>query len=218
MATDATPSIASRRPRSSVQGHRHGQVPHEVRNEQLLDIAEELFITKGFATTSIEDIARTAGITRPIVYGHFGTKEGVYLACVRRARAGFQQALVEAVIAHDDPLDQIKSGGEVLLAWLERNPHKWKLLFASSTLLPADYAAQLEDLRFETIGQIAALLRRVMGDTEPGRITACAHAISGVGERLGHWWLAEPSMSRAEVLGHLRAVTWSIVQTYVRTS
>src|SRR4030088_1557488 len=96
----ATSTAAGPRP-PGVRGHRHGQVPREVRNQQLLDIAEKLFITKGFAATSIEDIARAAGITRPIVYSHFGTKEGIYLACVRRARTAFQQALVEAVSARD---------------------------------------------------------------------------------------------------------------------
>jgi AcrR family transcriptional regulator len=195
-----------------VDGHRHGQVPRAVRNQQLLDIAEELFIARGFAATSIEDVARAAGVTRPVVYGHFGTKEGIYLACVRRARAEFQQALVEAVSAADNPLEQINNGSNVLLLWLEADPRKWRLLFASGTLLPPEYATQLEQMRFETIDQIAYLLRLGMPDAEPQRVTACAHAISGIGERLGHWWLANPSISRAEVLKQLQAATWAIVR------
>jgi AcrR family transcriptional regulator len=217
MKGQAATSTAARHRPPGVRGHRHGQVPHEIRNQQLLDIAEELFIAKGFAATSIEDVARTAGITRPIVYSHFGTKEGVYLACVRRARTAFQQALVEAVSSSDDPLDQIKRGGEVLLEWLERNPRKWKLLFASSTLLPAEFAAELEHMRFETIGQIAELLRAGMPGTELERVMACAHAISGIGERLGHWWLANPGIGRAAVLEHLQATTWPIVRAHVTT-
>jgi AcrR family transcriptional regulator len=198
--------------RTTIDGHRHGRVPREIRTQQLLDIAEELFIARGFAATSIEDIARAAGVTRPIVYGHFGDKEGVYLACVRRARSAFQQALVEKVGAGGEPLDLLRRGCEVLIGWLERDPAKWKLLFASGALQPGDYASELEQLRFETIGQIAALLRASMPAAESLRVEACAHAISGIGERLGHWWLANPDMSRAEVLAHMEGLIHPMVQ------
>ena len=56
------------------------------RAEQVLDVAEELLTAKGYDRTSIEDIAQAAGVSRPIVYGHHGSKEGVYLACMARAR------------------------------------------------------------------------------------------------------------------------------------
>jgi AcrR family transcriptional regulator len=203
---------------AAVKGHRHGRVPRPIRNQQLLDVAEELFVAKGFAATSIEDIARTAGVTRPIVYGHFGDKEGVYLACVRRARTAFQQALVDELEPGDDPADLLRRGFEILLGWLERDPRKWKLLFASSTLLPAEYAAQLEAMRFETIAEIAALLRAGAPGAEPQRVEACAHAISGIGERIGHWWLANPDITRADMIDHLQAITQPMVDALANSS
>lgn len=190
---------------------RQRRLKRELRTEQLLDIAEELFVTKGFAATSIEDIARAAGVTRPIVYGHFGTKEGVYLGCARRARAAFEHTLLDAVADTSDPEQQLMRGAAALFALLEEDPRRWKLLFASNTLLPAEYASQLEQMRHATIEQIAQLLRPVLPQTDPERVAACAHAISGIGERLGLWWLQNPRMSRAQVIDHFRSVAWPII-------
>jgi AcrR family transcriptional regulator len=69
-----------------VNGYRHGRVPRPVREQQLLDVAEEQFAAHGYGGASIEVIARLAGVSRPIVYDHFGDKEGVYVACLRRSR------------------------------------------------------------------------------------------------------------------------------------
>lgn len=61
-------------------------MPREVCRGQLLDLAEELFIQKGYVGFSIDDLSRAAGVSRPTVYHHFGSKDGVYLACLRRVR------------------------------------------------------------------------------------------------------------------------------------
>jgi AcrR family transcriptional regulator len=185
-----------------------------VRSEQLLDVAEQLFVAKGFAATSIEDIARAAGITRPVVYGHFGTKEGVYVACVRRSRTVFQQLVLEAVAQTDDPEERLVRGADALFALLEHDPGRWKLLFASATLLPDPYSTELEELRLATIREIAELVRLGLPDTPPDRIEACAHAISGIGERLGLWWLAKPSLTRAELVEHFRATAWPMLSAH----
>jgi AcrR family transcriptional regulator len=201
-----------------LRGHRHGRVPRLIRKEQLLDIAEELFVTKGLAATSIEDIAGAAGVTRPIIYKHFGTKEGVYLECVHRARATFEETLLATAGTTDDPQEQLTRGATALFTLLEREPLRWKLLFASSTLLPREYASQLEQLRFTTIDRIGELLRQVLPTASPERVAACAHAISGIGERLGHWWLANPQMTRQELTEHFRAVTWPIIEAQAEST
>src|SRR6185295_9059197 len=79
-----------------IAGYRHGRVPRAVREQQLLDLAEELFIGNGYAGFSIEDLCRAANVSRPVVYDHFGSKDGIYLACLRRIRDEFEDALISA--------------------------------------------------------------------------------------------------------------------------
>src|SRR6476620_6238480 len=70
------------------------RLPRAERELQILEVALEMFISKGYQGTSMEDIAEAAGISRPIVYNLFGTKDAIYLACLRDARQHLDQRLV----------------------------------------------------------------------------------------------------------------------------
>ena len=54
------------------------------RRQQLLDIGRRLFAERGFEGTSIEEVAAQAGVSKPVVYEHFGGKEGLYAVVVDR--------------------------------------------------------------------------------------------------------------------------------------
>src|SRR5437879_6412202 len=80
----------------TVNGYRHGRVPRALREEQLLDIAEQVFTELGYQGGSIEEITRRAGVKRPLIYTYFGGKDGLYIACYRRAREEFDRRLARA--------------------------------------------------------------------------------------------------------------------------
>ncbi|MEU5878000.1 TetR/AcrR family transcriptional regulator [Spirillospora sp. NPDC047279] len=191
------------------------RLPLPARRDQLLDVAEKLFVENGYAAVTMEDIARAAGVTRPIPYKHFGTKEGVYLGCVQRARAGYEKSLLTAFAPDDEPRVKLAKGAEAFFEALESNPGRWLLLFGGNTVLPADYSDDLAALRFSTINAIADVLRSSAPRIPERRLQALAHAVSGVGERLGHWWLAEPSMTRAELVEHYTEICWAGLSAYV---
>jgi AcrR family transcriptional regulator len=189
------------------------RLPFAQRREQLLDHAEELFMTKGFAATSIEDVARASGVSRPIVYEHFGSKEGVYLACVERARANYERELLSAIDPSADSREQIKRGAEVFFSMLQRDPRRWRLLFGSSSALPGEDSGRFQELRFRTVEAILPLLQRGSPETPPARIEAWGHAIAGIGERFGFWWLAHPEMTLDEIVEHYLAVVFGGIPT-----
>ena len=100
--------------------------------------------------------------------------------------------------------DVIQRGGDVFFEILERDPRRWAVLFSSSSALTGELSRQLDDLRAGTIERIAAAARRFAPDADPDRLTAYAHAISGVGEQLGRWWLSNPGVPRTQVVGYHR--------------
>ncbi|MEA2314457.1 MAG: hypothetical protein QOI03_1149 [Solirubrobacteraceae bacterium] len=189
--------------------HRRGRVPRVVRERQLLNIAEEFFAQRGYEATSIEEIARVAEISRPIVYEHFGSKEGVYLACVRRARTEFEHALVEAVANTTSLYDTLERGGDAFFSVLERDPRRWAILFGISAPLQGSFGEELTELRFGTVSRIAEILAAHAPDAETERLDVFAHAISGVGEQLGRWWIANPAVPRQRVVSHFRDFAWA---------
>src|SRR5436190_22528770 len=112
---------------AAVANHKKGRVPRALREEQILDIAEELFLTKGYEQTSIEDICRIAEVSRPTVYNLYENKGAIYLSCVRRARAIRDRHLAEAALSTTDPYEQLLRGGEAHFRILERDPRRWLL-------------------------------------------------------------------------------------------
>jgi AcrR family transcriptional regulator len=184
----------------SVDGYKHGRVPREVRRGQLLELAEELFMEKGYGGFSIDDLCRAAGISRPIVYEHFGSKDGIYLACLRRIRAEFEQALLAAASDGADLETTVERSAEAWFGILEREPQRWSLVYGGATGLVGPLADQLADLRDITVQQIGAVVGQYGPDADPEQIAMWAHAVSGGGEQLGRWWLRNPEIPKERIV------------------
>ncbi|WP_029432511.1 TetR/AcrR family transcriptional regulator [Blastococcus sp. URHD0036] len=185
---------------------RRTRLSRDQRAEQLLDVAERLFADQGFEGTSMEDVARAAGVTRPVVYDHHATKEDLFYSCVRRARRELEDRLdaLQPSGQVDALADVLECGGDAFFGILERDPRRWAVLFNPSSALAEPLARRLEDLRAGTIERIAAVARRFAPDADPDRLGAYAHAISGVGEQLGRWWLTRPDVPRQQVVAYYR--------------
>jgi AcrR family transcriptional regulator len=179
------------------------------REQQLLDLAEELFLTNGYERTTIEEIARTAGVTRPVVYEHYGSKEGIYLACVRRARNQFNTDVMRAVAGTDDPFEQLGRGADAYYRVLERDPRRWQLLFAPGGLVSAALSEDLARERFRTVNLLADLIEPHLPQHDQQQVDAFAHATTGSAEQLGRWWLAHPDISREQVTRYLVDNVWA---------
>jgi AcrR family transcriptional regulator len=201
----------------SVNGHPHGRVPRAVREEQLLEVAEQVFATQGYQGTSIEDIARTAGVTRPVVYDHFGSKEGIYLACVRRARGELERLINEAAGSSDDPAGQLWAGINAYFEFVERHGRAWDVLFGQGSAVAGPAAEEVLRQRFATVHGIAELLTPFVSGAEVDEqaIEALAHALSGSGEQLAKWWRQNPELTREQVAGYHMAFAWLGLETLV---
>ena len=73
------------------------KVPRQVREREMLHVAERAFAARGFHAASVDAIADGAGITKPMVYAYFGSKEGLYRACMARARERLFEILRDSV-------------------------------------------------------------------------------------------------------------------------
>jgi AcrR family transcriptional regulator len=161
-------------------------------------------VEHGYAGFSIDDLCRAAGVSRPIVYEHFGSKDGIYLACVRRIRAEFEDAVLNASAGSHDLATTLERGADAFFSILERDPRRWSLVYGGAAALVGPLADQLADLRDETVHQIAAASAPFAPHAEPERLAAWAHAVSGAGEQLGRWWLRNPEIPRERIVAYHR--------------
>jgi AcrR family transcriptional regulator len=191
-----------------VNGYKHGRVPRAVREQQLLDIAEEQFALHGYGGASIEVIAKLAGISRPIVYEYFGDKEGVYVACLRRARVELEEMIVAAASRSTSAREALQSGTEAYFEFVERRGQRWAVLFGGVELA-GRAAEEVASLRFATVARIRDLLAALAPGADARTIDAFSHAISGSAEQVAKWWRANPGVTREDVVALQVAFSWA---------
>ncbi len=184
-----------------VRAHAHGRVPRELRRRQLLAVAEQLFVQRGYAGTSMDDVAAGAGVSKPIVYDLVGSKEQVFEACMARAADALDAEVAGAVVAAgDDPAARLHAGA---LAWFEfigARRALWDALLASHD---APASAAIASVRARQDDFVAAQL--AAGAQDQGRrvddelVGAVATAMNGAFEALGRWWSEHPDRTPTEL-------------------
>jgi AcrR family transcriptional regulator len=186
------------RPNAGTKG-----VPRLDRETQILDIASEQFGTHGFAATSVATIADKAGISKPLIYNYFGSKEGLYEACLDRGGALLADEIER--IARGDAVG-IERGMATLAGMftlLEPQPYLWRLFFdqtAPSTGPIADsvalYAERIGKLADEGVTELMALA----GNDDPLDISAMTTLWLGIVDSLMNWWMEHPDESAEQMV------------------
>lgn len=196
--------------RTAVGGYKHGRVPRAIREQQILDVAEQLFISQGYENTTIEDVRLAAGVSRPIIYEHYGSKERLYLACVQRARQHYEQHIVEIEAGPGSALDKIQQGAAYYFGIVEENPTRWMALFGGSAVpLFGELGEQIDKIRASSIEMMATMIKRYFPTIDDEQIDVLAHALFATGEQLGRWWLKNPQVPKARVISHYVTFMWN---------
>jgi AcrR family transcriptional regulator len=190
----------------AVEGYAHGQVPRVVREEQLLQLAEALFVEHGYVEASIGVLAARAGVSRTVVYQHFGSKHGLYLACVQRIRGELESALRRAAATSADVDGLMRLGVTAFFELVERDPRRWWLVYGGASTHVGELAEGLAEQRDATVALIAATVGAHLPGVDEETILLLAHAISGIGEQLGRYWIRHPDLPRQRMVeAHLAA-------------
>jgi AcrR family transcriptional regulator len=167
------------------------------RREQLLDIGRGLFAEKGFEGTSVEEIAATAMVSKPVVYEHFGGKEGLYAVVVDREIRALLDAITESLSTDRHPRVLLEHAALALLDYIEHSTAQSHGTFAS---LISDVASQVEHL-------LAHEFRR--RGLEDAAAPLYAQMLVGMVALTGQFWLDHRSPDKAEVAAHLVNLAWN---------
>jgi AcrR family transcriptional regulator len=179
---------------TSIGDFQHGRVPREVRERQLVELGEQLFAERGYGGASMEELASRAGVTKPMVYELFGSKDGVFRACVDRAVGQMARSVAEAVRAEAEPEARVRAGGLAFLRFAADNRVAWDLMS-----MGGQFAQQAVDIRR---GQ-AELIHELMLELAPEgvderELEAAAWAVTAAYEGLAHWMWEHPDVAAEE--------------------
>lgn len=169
------------------------RVPRAVREQEMLQVAERAFARRGYEAVSMQQIAVDAGISKPMVYAYFGSKEGIYLACIQRARTDLYEGVERAVAQTRRPDEQLWLATLAFFGWVEKNEQSYRVLYGPGSVHGEALAAELSALR----GDQARLIARLLAEALPGsgasggatEFEPTAYALVGAAESLAAWWL-----------------------------
>lgn len=180
------------------------------RRQQLLDVAMALFAEKGFDGASIEEIAHRAGVSKPVVYEHFGGKEGIYAVVVDREMQNLMDLMVTSLSGGEgSPRDLLEQAATSLLDYIESSTDGFRILVRDSPVasttgtfssLLNDIASQVEHilgLHFSARGYDAKLA------------PLYSQSLVGMVALTGQWWLEVRKPKKDEVAAHLVNLAWN---------
>jgi len=190
------------------------KVPRQVREQQMLRVAERAFAQRGFHAASVDAIAEGAGISKPMVYAYFGSKEGLYRACMQRARARLLTALRDGVDTSAAPDQQLWHGLLAVFTFVERERDSWAILLGEVTQGTGPFAQDGAAVRRELSALIAELLRRAasaegLDAAALASADQLARALMGAGESLAVWWGEHPEEPVERVALVLMNFAWN---------
>jgi AcrR family transcriptional regulator len=184
------------------------------RRSQLLEAAA-VAIRRDGAAVSMQVIAAEGGVTKPILYKHFGDRHGLANALAERFAVDLEQALVGVLTTPSGPRDVLESTIDAYLAFVERDPHLYRFLVRQALEDTGGTSATMSGLIARIANQVAVVLgerlRAIGGDS--GAAEPWAFGLVGMVHLAGDWWLERQSMPRATLVTYLTDLLWHGLST-----
>ncbi len=170
------------------------RVPRAERERQMLAAAELVFAERGYQATSMDEIAARVGVTKPMLYEYFGSKDGLLRACLARARQQLQDATVAAASPGGAPREVMARALEAFFAFVDQHAAAWSVLQTEAVLQAGPGADEIEEIRRQQSLHTQALLAGMPGGDRIGvvELQVRAEMVTGACERVALWRAAQP--------------------------
>ncbi|GAA3200825.1 TetR/AcrR family transcriptional regulator [Actinocorallia longicatena] len=179
------------------------------RREQLIEIGRALFAERGYDGTAVEEIAAQAGVSKPVVYEHFGGKEGLYAVVVDREMTKLLQLVTEGMPSGAHYRQMLEGAALALLQYIEESTDGFRILVRDS------HAASGTGTFASLISDIATHVEHLLGEAfdehdYDGKLAPMyAQMLVGMVAMTGQWWLEVRKPKREEVAAHVVNLAWN---------
>ncbi len=187
-----------RRPRVRMSGQQ--------RREQLIGVGRTLFARKGYEAVSVEEIASEAAVSKPVIYEHFGGKEGLYAVIVDREMNRLLDQITTSLTG-DHPRQLLEQAGTALFDFIENDTDGFRILVRDT---PAS-ASGFDSLILEVAVKVDHVLATQFKERgfNPKLSTMYAQMLVGMVAHTGQWWLDARKPKKKEVVAHLVNLAWN---------
>ncbi|MGY2063175.1 TetR/AcrR family transcriptional regulator, partial [Nocardia gipuzkoensis] len=168
------------------------------RRQQLIEIGRALFAERGYDATSIEEIAQRAQVSKPVVYEHFGGKEGLYAVVVDREMSTLLE-MITASLTQNRSRVRLEQVALALLTYIEERTDGFRILMRDQP--PSAAEGTYQSLLHEVVNQVAYILAGDFGrrNFDTSLAPMYAQALVGMVAMAATWWLDERQPSKEVV-------------------
>lgn len=185
-----------------------GRLTATARRAQLIEVGREVFAERGFGLTSVEEIATRAKVSKPILYDHFGGKEGLYAVIVDRELECIVSRITKAVTS-GSPRMRLEKATIAYLTYVQEHPLGFAVLLRDAPQQKS--GGELPALMYELadrVGNVFADQFQKAG-YDPESAPIYAHALVGMVAFVGQWWTESNRPRSVEaVASHIAALAW----------
>jgi AcrR family transcriptional regulator len=189
------------------------RLPRAVREQQMLDSAVRAFSRRGFHAASMDDIAEDAGISKPMVYAYVGTKEELFLACLRREVDRLMAAVARVVEPDLPPDEQLWRGLRAFFGFVGAHRDGWSMLYRQARG-QEPFAGETAAMRSRIVVLVAGMLGRALHASGRGdqvretELETMAYALVGATESLADWLAEHPDADPDKTATQMMNLAW----------
>jgi len=175
--------------------------------------AASVFAERGYHRTQMDTVASLAGVSKPVLYGDFGSKDELYLACIEHAADQFRTAIEAAAAKASNAEQRAWLGIRALLDAVEAERAGWTLLLQAADAGSDEIAGEVRRLRRQASARIARLFTEsaqelgIQGSALES-LEPQGQAFVGAAEALVRWWLENPSVTKRTAALYLMNFVW----------
>lgn len=184
------------------------RLPAAQRRSQLLDTAVHVFAEHGYHATSMNDVAETAGVTKPVLYQHFSSKRQLFVEVLTDVGDALRDTIAKATSDAPGPRQQVENGLRAYFRFVEERTDSFRVLFGSGARRDPEFASFAQSVE-ESIAESIAELIVVDGQPAEHR-DVLAHGIVGMAESASRHWLSHDRSPDVDTLAsQLGRLAWS---------
>jgi AcrR family transcriptional regulator len=183
------------------------RLPAEQRRRQLLDVACDVFATRGFHATAMDDIATAAGVTKPVLYQHFPSKRALFVEVLTDVGSQLLEELATATGRATTGRERVEEGFSAYFRFVINNRGAFRVLFGASARNDPDFARTVDAILHDAAEAISELIEI---DATPEHRRVLAHSLVGIAEATSRHALTDPEASHDpdQLAAWISELTW----------
>jgi AcrR family transcriptional regulator len=179
----------------------------EARRAQLLNVARTVFAADGYHGAAMEQIASTAGVTKPVLYQHFESKKELYLALLEEDMARLLGQVEATIAGATSNRERIRRATEAYFEFVEDNEGSFRLLFRETMGADPDFREVIDRFRDQVSIRVGAIIASETG-LPKSESELLARGVMGISESAAQWWLERRAVDKDKLVRDLADLAW----------